>query len=76
MRANLGTIRTELGRFGRQVSGYSLEHLLPENGFSRPVMIGIALVYAATATWYALADRRVTGEETRPGRAPRLRATR
>ncbi len=32
VRANLGTIRTELGRFGRQVSGYSLEHLLPENG--------------------------------------------
>lgn len=30
--ANLATIRTELGRFGRQVSGYSLEHLLPENG--------------------------------------------
>ena len=30
---NLGTIRTEFGRFGRQVSGYSLEHLLPENGF-------------------------------------------
>ncbi|MET0954216.1 MAG: FAD-linked oxidase C-terminal domain-containing protein, partial [Aeromicrobium sp.] len=29
----LGTIRTELGTFGRQVSGYSLEHLLPENGF-------------------------------------------
>ena len=27
-----GTIRTELGRFGRQVSGYSLEHLLPERG--------------------------------------------
>lgn len=32
--ANLATIRTELGRFGRQVSGYSLEHLLPENGRS------------------------------------------
>jgi FAD/FMN-containing dehydrogenase/Fe-S oxidoreductase len=32
VRANLDTIRTELGRFGRQVSGYSLEHLLPENG--------------------------------------------
>ncbi|WP_396126282.1 FAD-binding and (Fe-S)-binding domain-containing protein [Cellulomonas sp. NS3] len=32
VRANLETIRTELGRFGRQVSGYSLEHLLPENG--------------------------------------------
>ena len=31
---NLATIRTELGRFGRQVSGYSLEHLLPENGRS------------------------------------------
>ncbi|MGH3370698.1 MAG: FAD-binding and (Fe-S)-binding domain-containing protein, partial [Nocardioidaceae bacterium] len=31
--ANLATIRTELGRFGRQVSGYSLEHLLPEHGF-------------------------------------------
>ncbi len=28
----LGLVRTELGRFGRQVSGYSLEHLLPENG--------------------------------------------
>ncbi|MBB2924649.1 FAD-binding and (Fe-S)-binding domain-containing protein [Cellulomonas cellasea] len=32
VRANLETIRTELGRFGRQVSGYSLEHLLPESG--------------------------------------------
>lgn len=30
---NLSTIRTEFGRFGRQVSGYSLEHLLPEKGF-------------------------------------------
>ncbi len=30
--ANLSLIRTEFGRFGRQVSGYSLEHLLPENG--------------------------------------------
>uniref|UniRef100_UPI0013E293B6 FAD-binding oxidoreductase n=1 Tax=Actinacidiphila soli TaxID=2487275 RepID=UPI0013E293B6 len=30
---NLAAIRTELGRFGRQVSGYSLEHLLPERGF-------------------------------------------
>ncbi len=29
----LGTIRTEFGTFGRQVSGYALEHLLPENGF-------------------------------------------
>ncbi|HWU31992.1 MAG TPA: FAD-binding oxidoreductase, partial [Marmoricola sp.] len=30
--ANLGTIRTEFGQFGRQVSGYSFEQLLPENG--------------------------------------------
>ncbi len=29
---HLGTVRTEFGRFGRQVSGYSLEHLLPEKG--------------------------------------------
>jgi FAD/FMN-containing dehydrogenase/Fe-S oxidoreductase len=33
VQANLGIIRTEFGRFSRQVSGYSLEHLLPENGF-------------------------------------------
>lgn len=31
--ASLATIRTELGRFGRQVSGYALEHLLPERGY-------------------------------------------
>ncbi len=31
--SGLATIRTEFARFGRQVSGYSLEHLLPENGF-------------------------------------------
>jgi FAD/FMN-containing dehydrogenase/Fe-S oxidoreductase len=29
---NLALLRTEFGRFGRQISGYSLEHLLPENG--------------------------------------------
>jgi len=28
--SNLATIRTEFGTFARQVSGYSLEHLLPE----------------------------------------------
>jgi FAD/FMN-containing dehydrogenase/Fe-S oxidoreductase len=33
VRARLGVIRTELGRFTRQVSGYCLEHLLPERGF-------------------------------------------
>jgi FAD/FMN-containing dehydrogenase len=36
VRAGLGTIRTEFGRFGRQVSGYSLEHLLPERGANVP----------------------------------------
>lgn len=30
---DLATVRTEFGRFGRQASGYSLEHLLPERGF-------------------------------------------
>ncbi len=30
--SRLGVIRTELGTFARQVSGYSLEHLLPEHG--------------------------------------------
>ncbi|MFF9040457.1 FAD-binding and (Fe-S)-binding domain-containing protein [Streptomyces sp. NPDC014892] len=32
-RANLGPLRTELGRIQRQVSGYHLSHLLPEKGF-------------------------------------------
>jgi len=31
--AHLATVRTEFGRFGRQISGYALEHLLPERGF-------------------------------------------
>lgn len=30
---NLAILRTELGQFVRQVSGYSLEHLLPEKGY-------------------------------------------
>ncbi|HEU5268605.1 MAG TPA: FAD-linked oxidase C-terminal domain-containing protein, partial [Jatrophihabitans sp.] len=29
---NLAVIRTEFGRFPRQVSGYSMQHLLPESG--------------------------------------------
>ncbi len=33
VRSALGVIRTELGRFPRQISGYPLQHLLPENGF-------------------------------------------
>lgn len=31
--ANLGLLRTEFGRIARQVSGYQLANLLPENGF-------------------------------------------
>ncbi|MFD3428643.1 FAD-binding and (Fe-S)-binding domain-containing protein [Nocardia fluminea] len=31
---NLAVLRTELGRFDRQASGYGLEHLLPERGSS------------------------------------------
>ena len=31
---HLGSLRTSLGRFPRQVSGYGLEHLLPEHGFN------------------------------------------
>lgn len=39
VRDHLGTIRTSFGRFKRQVSGYSLEHLLPENGSSLARML-------------------------------------
>nr|WP_089252092.1 FAD-binding and (Fe-S)-binding domain-containing protein [Rhodococcus kyotonensis] len=31
--SGLATIRTQFAQFGRQVSGYALEHLLPENKF-------------------------------------------
>jgi len=49
----LATVRTEFGRFGRQVSGYALEHLLPERGFDvRRALIGsegtLAVVLGAT----------------------------
>lgn len=49
----LATIRTELGRFGRQVSGYALQHLLPEHGFDvRRALVGsegtLAIVTSAT----------------------------
>jgi FAD/FMN-containing dehydrogenase/Fe-S oxidoreductase len=32
VRADLAVLRTELGRFDRQISGYALHHLLPERG--------------------------------------------
>jgi FAD/FMN-containing dehydrogenase/Fe-S oxidoreductase len=49
----LAAIRTTFGRFGRQVSGYSLEHLLPERGFDvARALVGsegtLALVLGAT----------------------------
>jgi len=49
----LAPIRTELGRFGRQVSGYALQHLLPERGFDvRRALVGsegtLAIVTSAT----------------------------
>jgi FAD/FMN-containing dehydrogenase/Fe-S oxidoreductase len=60
----LGTIRTELGRFGRQVSGYALEHLAPERGFDvRRALVGsegtLAVVLGATVRLVADPPRRV-----------------
>ena len=49
VRSRLEVIRTELGRFSRQVSGYSLEHLLPERGFD----VAKALV-GSEGTWGVL----------------------
>jgi Fe-S oxidoreductase len=64
---HLATIRTEFGRFIRQVSGYSLEHLLPERGTdvakflvgsegTLAVVLGaqVRLVQAANATALAV----------------------
>ncbi len=50
---NLALIRTEFGRFNRQISGYSLQHLLPENGGDLPRMLvgtegSLAVIAAAT----------------------------
>ena len=59
--AHLDVIRTELGRFGRQVSGYSLEHLLPENGTDlAKALVGTegTLAHAARRDGAARADRR------------------
>ncbi|HEU5038430.1 MAG TPA: FAD-binding and (Fe-S)-binding domain-containing protein [Nocardioides sp.] len=58
---HLAHVRTSFGRFSRQVSGYSLEHLLPENGRSVDrFLVGsegtLALVRAATVR---LVDDRV-----------------
>ncbi|MGB0190481.1 MAG: FAD-binding oxidoreductase, partial [Nocardioides sp.] len=60
--ADLGHVRTHFGRFTRQVSGYSLEHLLPENGRSvERFLVGsegtLGVVLGATVR---LVDDRVT----------------
>jgi FAD/FMN-containing dehydrogenase/Fe-S oxidoreductase len=50
---NLATLRTDLGRFPRQVSGYALEHLLPEHRFNlAKALVGsegtLAVILSAT----------------------------
>ncbi|QOV40802.1 FAD-binding protein [Streptomyces ferrugineus] len=52
-RRSLATLRTELGTFPRQVSGYALEHLLPERRFNLArALVGsegtLAVVLSAT----------------------------
>ena len=86
----LATIRTEFGRFGRQVSGYALEHLLPERGFDvRRVLVGsegtlaltsatVRLVAAPARTALAVLGYpdMPTAADAVPGAAPLRRAPR
>ncbi len=72
--ANLAGIRTEHGRFGRQVSGYSLEHLLPERGFDVPrFLVGsegtLAVVLRAQVRLVADAPHRLLVALGYPGMA-------
>ncbi|MGZ4453669.1 MAG: FAD-binding and (Fe-S)-binding domain-containing protein [Nocardioides sp.] len=60
--ANLAHLRTEFGRFGRQVSGYSLEHLLPERRRFERFLVGTE---GSLATVLETTVRLVTDE---PGR--------
>ncbi|TFV60873.1 FAD-binding oxidoreductase [Geodermatophilus sp. DF01-2] len=62
VRDNLAVIRTEFGRFGRQVSGYSLEHLLPEHAFD------VARALVGTEGTLGV----LTGATVRLARAPRV----
>ncbi|MEU5851289.1 FAD-binding and (Fe-S)-binding domain-containing protein [Saccharopolyspora shandongensis] len=59
---NLALLRTELGRFPRQISGYGLSHLLPEKGFD----VAKALVGSEATCGVALA---ATVRLIRPPRA-------
>lgn len=59
---HLAAIRTELGRIPRQVSGYHLRHLLPEEGFDvARALVGsegtCAVITAATLTLVPRAER-------------------
>ena len=81
--ATSATIRTEFGRFGRQVSGYALEHLLPENGFDvARFLVGTEGTLArrhSGATVRLVADappRRWSCSATRHGRRRRRRTRR
>ncbi|MEU9890596.1 FAD-binding and (Fe-S)-binding domain-containing protein [Sphaerisporangium sp. NPDC051011] len=60
--ANLRHLRTEFGRFGRQVSGYGLEHLLPERRRIDRFLVGsegsLALVLDATVRLVDNSDER------------------
>src|SRR5690606_33881072 len=66
VRANLALIRQEFGRFDRQVSGYSLEHLLPESGADLArFLVGsegtLATTVEATVALREVAPARLTG---------------
>ena len=59
--SNLAPIRTELGRFKRQVSGYSLEHLTPEGGRNLAAMLTgtegtLVLILSITVRLVSLPD--------------------
>ena len=59
-----GTIRTEFGRLRRQVSGYSLEHLLPEHGFNVGTVLAgtegtLAVIIGATVRLVADAPYKI-----------------